>query len=79
MGRDSTAKCFSVILAEEAPIAYDVTKVVKQLKEQKMKDYDDSDEELDLIDGDNIYEEGRSQGRFEAYANAIKIVQNAAD
>ena len=34
-----------------------------------------SDEEIEIIDGEEIYDEGRSQGRFEAYHRAIKIVE----
>ena len=34
LGRDSTAKCFSVRLVEEQPAAYDVDKVVEKLDEQ---------------------------------------------
>ena len=38
------------------------------------KEYHDDDCEEELLDGEEIYDEGRSQGRFEAYHKAIEIV-----
>lgn len=57
------------------PTAYDIDKVVEQLKELKAQDYDDSDEEPEWEDIENVYEDGRSQGRYEAYHRAIEIVK----
>lgn len=50
-------------------------RIAEQLEVLREKEYDDSDEESDLTDPDDIYDEGRSQGRYEAFRNAIEIVQ----
>ena len=55
--------------------AFDKEKVIEELIELRQKEYSDSDEESELSDGEEIYDEGRSQGRFEAYHRAIKIVE----
>ncbi len=57
------------------PAAFNKEKVIKKLVELKQKEYNDSDEELELSDAEEIYDEGRSQGRFEAYQRAIEIVE----
>lgn len=49
-------------------------KVVERLRELRSKDYDNSDEEPLLVDIEEVYEEGRSQGRYEAYGKAIGII-----
>ena len=41
-----------------------------------MAEFDDSDKEPEYTDFDSIYEDGRSQGRFEAYYKAIKVVKD---
>ena len=56
-------------------IAFDKEKVIEELVELRQKEYSDSDEESETIDGEEIYDEGRSQGRFEAYHRAIEIVE----
>ena len=43
--------------------------------ELRQKEYNDSDEDPELSDAEEIYDEGRSQGRFEAYHRAIEIVE----
>ncbi len=58
-----------------AETAFDKEKVIEELVELRQKEYSDSDEEIEIIDGEEIYDEGRSQGRFEAYHRAIKIVE----
>ena len=58
-----------------APTAFDKEKVIKELVELRQMEYNDSDEESETIDGEEIYDEGRSQGRFEAYHRAIEIVE----
>ena len=63
------------IAAGCAPTAFDKEKVIEELVELRQKEYSDSDEEIEIIDGEEIYDEGRSQGRFEAYHNAMKIVE----
>ena len=60
---------------DETPTAFDKEKVIDELIELRQKEYSDSDEESELSDGEKIYDEGRSQGRFEAYHRAIKIVE----
>ena len=57
------------------PAAFDKEKVIDELVELRQREYSDSDKDLESIDGEEIYDEGRSQGRFEAYHNAIKIVE----
>lgn len=57
------------------PTAFDKEKVIDELVELRQREYSDSDEDLESIDGEEIYDKGRSQGRFEAYHNAIKIVE----
>ncbi len=60
---------------EKTPTAFDKEKVIDELVELRQREYSDSDEDLESIDGEEIYDKGRSQGRFEAYHNAIKIVE----
>lgn len=59
------------------PTAYDQKKVVEQLEKLKKAEQDRSDdcEEDGCGDGEQIYDDGRSQGRFEAYVRAIEIVK----
>lgn len=54
--------------------AFDKEKVIEELVELRQKEYCDDDDETS-IDGEEIYDRGRSQGRFEAYHNAMKIVE----
>lgn len=66
-----------VIAAKCAPTAYDPDKVVEQLEELKKAEQDrpDNCDETGFGDGEQIYDDGRSQGRFEAFGEAIKIVK----
>lgn len=57
------------------PTAFDKEKVINELVELRQKEYSHSDEVFESIDGEEIYDAGRSQGRFEAYHNAIEIVE----
>lgn len=57
------------------PTAFDKEKVIEELVELRQREYNDSDEEPETIDGEEIYDEGRSQGRFEAYHRTIEIVE----
>lgn len=58
----------------QQPTAFDKEKVIEELVELRQKEYCDDDDETS-IDGEEIYDRGRSQGRFEAYHNAMKIVE----
>lgn len=58
----------------QQPTAFDKEKVIEELVELRQKEYCDDDDEAS-IDGEEIYDRGRSQGRFEAYHNAMKIVE----
>ena len=62
-------------LIRRQPTAFDKEKVMNKLTGLQEAERSDSDEEPELIDGEDIYDEGRSQGRFEAYHNAINIVE----
>ena len=64
----------SVIL-EEVETTFDKEKVIDKLVELRQKEYNDNEEEEDLTDGEEIYDAGRSQGRFEAYHKTIEIVK----
>ncbi len=59
------------------PTAYDPDKVVEQLEKMKKAEQDRSDDcdEDGCGDGEQIYDDGRSQGRFEAFGKAIEIVK----
>lgn len=64
-------------LLEEYPTAYDPDKVVEQLEKLKKVEQDRPDDcdEDGCGDGEQIYDDGRSQGKFEAYVRAIDIVK----
>lgn len=64
----------SVIL-EEVETTFDKEKVIDKLVELRQKEYNDNEEEEDLTDGEEIYDAGRSQGRFEAYHKTIEIIE----
>ena len=66
-----------VIAAKCTPTAYDPDKIVVQLEELKKAEQDRSDDcdENGFGDGEQIFNDGRSQGRFEAFGEAIKIVK----
>ena len=72
--RDETLDEDISIILEEVKTAFDKKKVIEELIELRQKEYSDS-EESELSDGEGIYDEGRSQGRFEAYHQAIEIVE----
>lgn len=60
---------------DRQPTAFDKEKVIEELVELRQREYNDFDEESETMDGEEIYDEGRSQGRFEAYRRAIEIVE----
>ena len=68
---------YGVALKEirEHPTAFDKEKVIEELVELRQREYNDSDEESETMDGEEIYDKGRSQGRFEAYHRTIGIVE----
>ena len=59
------------------PTAYDPDKIVVQLEELKKAEQNrpDNCDETGFGDGEQIYDDGRSQGRYEAFGEAIKIVK----
>lgn len=62
-------------IIEDQPTAFDKEKVIEELVELRQREYNDSDEESETMDGEEIYDEGRSKGRFEAYRRTIGIVE----
>ena len=62
-------------LIDIQPTAFDKEKVIAELVELRQREYNDSDDEPETLDGEEIYDEGRSQGGFEAYHRAIEIVE----
>ena len=67
-----------IVIAEKcAPTAYDPDKIVVQLEELKKAEQNrpDNCDENGFGDGEQIYDDGRSQGRFEAFGEAIEIVK----
>lgn len=66
-----------VIAAKCAPTAYDPDKIEVQLEELQKAEQDrpDNCDENGFGDGEQIYDDGRSQGRFEAFGEAIEIVK----
>ena len=64
-------------LLEEYPTSYDVDKVVEQLRklEKAEQDRPDDCDDDGYGDGEQIYNDGRSQGRYEAFGKAIEIVK----
>lgn len=61
----------------DMPTAYDPDKVVEQLGKLKKAEQDRPDDcdEDGCGDGEQIYDDGRSQGRYEAFSKAIEIVK----
>lgn len=64
-------------IINEQPTAYDLDKVVEQLGKLKKAEQDRPDDcdEDGCGDGEQIYDDGRSQGRYEAFSKAIEIVK----
>lgn len=63
------------VILEEVKTTFDKEKVIEELVELRQSEYNDADEESETMDGEEIYDEGRSQGRFEAYCRAIELVE----
>lgn len=66
----------AITTVREQPIAYDVDKVIDELRQLKNKEFSYDDNEEELMDGEEIYDEGRSQGRYEAFLKSIEIVKS---
>ena len=68
-------------LIESQPTAYDIDVIVKQLEELKNAERDKQDkyDNDGFKDGEQIFSEGRSQGRFEAFNEVIKILKREGD
>ena len=64
-------------LIDAQPTAYDLDKVVEQIEKLKKAEQDrpDACDENGFGDGEQIFNDGRSQGRFEAFGEAIEIVK----
>ena len=58
--------------------AYDVDKVVEQLEKLIRVEYEKPEncDENGIEDGEEIYEDGRTQGKYEAYKKALEIVKS---
>ena len=65
----------AISFIEHPETAFDKERVIEELVELRQMEYNDSDDEPETIDGEEIYDEGRSQGRFEAYHRAIEIAE----
>lgn len=78
-GRQYNSSQMKAILdfVDAQPTAYDPDKVVEQLEKLKKAEQDRPDDcdEDGCGDGEQIYDDGRSQGRFEAYVRAIEIAK----
>jgi hypothetical protein len=66
-----------VIAAKCTPTAYDLDWVVEQIEKLKKAEQDrpDACDKNGYGDGEQIFNDWRSQGRFEAFGEAIKIVK----
>ena len=62
-------------MIKRSSTAFEKEKVIEELVELRQSEYNDADEEPELLDGEEIYDEGRSQGRFEAYNRTIEIIE----
>ena len=73
----TAAKDTVLRIISEQPTAYDQKKVVEQLEELRKVEQDRPDDcdEDGCGDGEQIYDDGRSQGRYEAFGKAIEIVE----
>ena len=55
--------------------AFDKEKVIENLTNLANAEVDMSDDEPEFADVEDFFDEGRSQGRFEAYRNSLEIVK----
>lgn len=68
-----TALVNDLIMKE--PTAFDKEKVIEHITNLANAEVDMSDDEEELVDVEDWFDEGRSQGRFEAYRNSVEIVK----
>ena len=73
----TAAKDTVLRIISEQPTAYDPDKVMEHLEKLKKAEQDRPDDcdEDGCGDGEQIYDDGRSQGRYEAFGKAIEIVK----
>jgi len=80
-GRLKNIEDYDVVLdvVNNMPTAYDVDNVIEQLEDRINVEYKrpENCDENGIGDGEEIYEDGRSQGKFEAYKKALEIVESA--
>lgn len=62
-------------IIDEQPAAFDKEKVIENLTNLANAEVDMSDDEPEFADVEDFFDEGRSQGRFEAYRNSLEIVK----
>ena len=64
-------------IIEEQPTAFDVEKVIEQLENLREVELHTVDmcDELGNGDGESQYNDGVSQGRYEAFIEAIEIIE----
>lgn len=57
--------------------AYDIDKVIEQLEnlQKKNMEKEENCDKNGFGDGEQIYEDGRTQGMYEAYSKALEIVK----
>lgn len=77
---DGTPKNYGTLLdiirqIRELPVAFDKEKVIEHLTNLANAEVDMSDDEEELVDVEDWFDEGRSQGRFKAYRNSLEIVE----
>lgn len=64
---------------ERVPVVFDKEKVIEKLTERFIVCCDTPGIESECTDVEQVYQEGRSQGRYEAYLGAIKIVKKGGE
>lgn len=62
-------------MVSDQPTAFDKEKVIDHITNLANAEVDMSDDEEELVDVEDWFDEGRSQGRFEAYRNSLEIVK----
>ena len=75
---DETIKSVLRIVNEQ-PVAFDKEKVIEKLTERFIACCDTPRIKSECTDVEQVYQEGRSQGRYEVYLGAIKIVKKGEE
>lgn len=75
---EHTVKAHICELVEKQPTAYDMDKVVERLEELINKEYEKESncDENGFCDGEEIFDDGVMQGRYEAYRKSLEIVKS---